>query len=307
MVKAYDADKNAAEAAAEAAKQAKQEFNEAAEAAKALRTEISDYTEALKGLNNLTEGTQEYKKALEDTNEKAQELIKTLGLYDDYRYENGIIKIDEKALEEAQAKADKAAAYAEKNYYTKTIAANEKQLSYQQQQVQRSIGNVLTTHKDGTQLKGTSYSAIEGTQLSKETIASISKALSDLKSEDINKYNQTVANDTNFKDFVSGIDQSNEAIQAMLDPIARQKSSFIDLANTTDELTAVNKRAISSINLVDVKERYSGRINDLAGYDTKTGEVNQQRANQIAKLINESDIQKRVQEQKEARREEVAN
>lgn len=307
LVKAYDADKNAAEAAAEAAKQAKQEFNEAAEAAKALRTEISDYTEALKGLNNLTEGTQEYKKALEDTNEKAQELIKTLGLYDDYRYENGIIKINEKALEEAQAKADKAAAYAEKNYYTKTITANEKQLSYQQQQVQRSVGNVLTTHKDGTQLKGTSYSAIEGTQLSKETIASISKALSDLKSEDINKYNQTVANDTNFKDFVSGIDQSNEAIQAMLDPIARQKSSFIDLANTTDELTAVNKRAISSINLVDVKERYSGRINDLAGYDTKTGEVNQQRANQIAKLINESDIQKRVQEQKEARREEVAN
>lgn len=107
VVKAHNADADAAEEAAVKTEALKNGYQEISEKAKELKENISNYDEGIKALSKLDKSTDEYKEKLEETNEKAKELIETLGLYDSYSIgEGGVIQIDPKAKEEAQRQLD---------------------------------------------------------------------------------------------------------------------------------------------------------------------------------------------------------
>lgn len=89
--------------AAEAADEATNKFKE-------LKDAVSDYENGVKSLADLTKGTQEFEDAIEKANEAAKKLIKTYNIKNwSIDQDTGLIKIDDKELEDAQnqAKAEK--------------------------------------------------------------------------------------------------------------------------------------------------------------------------------------------------------
>lgn len=89
--------------AAEAADEATNKFKE-------LKDAVSDYQNGVKSLADLTKGTQEFEDATEKANEAAKKLIKTYNIKNwSIDQDTGLIKIDDKELEDAQnqAKAEK--------------------------------------------------------------------------------------------------------------------------------------------------------------------------------------------------------
>ena len=88
------------EAATEAAKKAKEAYD-------SLKDSVSGYESAIENLKKLEEGTVEFYEAIITANEQAQKLIDTLGLMPGTGYTlgaNGLIQIDEDALENAMYK-----------------------------------------------------------------------------------------------------------------------------------------------------------------------------------------------------------
>lgn len=101
----------------EGLKDATAEAGEAADAARQnyedLKSTINDYEDAKDSINELTKGTREFEDAVDKANEKARALISDYGITDWTIDANGVIQIDEEALEEAQDKARQAAKDAE--------------------------------------------------------------------------------------------------------------------------------------------------------------------------------------------------
>lgn len=108
-------------------------LEEATKKNKEFQDSYDGYKEAIKKIKDLKEGTEEYTAAVLDANKKAMELVETYKLYDQYYYENGIIKFKnqgdstleeyEKFLNENEANlkvqkilADQKAAETELNY-----------------------------------------------------------------------------------------------------------------------------------------------------------------------------------------------
>lgn len=88
------------EAATEAANKAKEAYD-------SLKDSVSGYESAIENLKKLEEGTVEFYEAVITANEQAQKLIDTLGLMPGTGYTlgaNGLIQIDEDALENAMYK-----------------------------------------------------------------------------------------------------------------------------------------------------------------------------------------------------------
>lgn len=94
----------------EESKSAAQAADDATNKYKELKDTVSDYESGVKSLTDLTEGTQKFKDATEEANEAAKKLIKTYNIKNwSIVPETGLIKIDDKELENAQnqAKAEK--------------------------------------------------------------------------------------------------------------------------------------------------------------------------------------------------------
>lgn len=98
--------KDATAEASEAAAAARQNYED-------LKSTINDYKDAKNSINELTKGTREFEDAVDKANEKARALISDYGITDWTIDANGVIQIDEEALEAAQDKARQAAKDAE--------------------------------------------------------------------------------------------------------------------------------------------------------------------------------------------------
>lgn len=94
----------------EESKNAAQAADDATNKYKELKDAVSDYESGVKSLADLTKGTQEFEDATEKANEAAKKLIKTYNIKNwSIDQDTGLIKIDDKELEDAQnqAKAEK--------------------------------------------------------------------------------------------------------------------------------------------------------------------------------------------------------
>ena len=98
--------KDATAEASEAAAAARQNYED-------LKSTINDYEDAKDSINELTKGTREFEDAVDKANEKARALISDYGITDWTIDANGVIQIDEEALETAQDKARQTAKDAE--------------------------------------------------------------------------------------------------------------------------------------------------------------------------------------------------
>ena len=145
LVKAYNADADAAKEAAEAAKTLTNRYNECKQAAEALQQSVSEYKDAKKALDELTEDAEGYAKALEKANENAKKLIEEYKLFDKYTIKNGVITIDSDALQEIQDKTNQNLSKVESSMYGAKIASNQANLKSQNTDLRRSIGSVVGT------------------------------------------------------------------------------------------------------------------------------------------------------------------
>lgn len=90
----------------EESKNAAQAADDATNKYKELKDAVSDYENGVKSLADLTKGTQEFEDATEKANEAAKKLIKTYNIKNwSIVPETGLIKIDDKELEDAQNQA----------------------------------------------------------------------------------------------------------------------------------------------------------------------------------------------------------
>lgn len=128
LVKAWNADADAAKAAAENASHLKKSYEELKTSADELKQSISDYSDAIKSLEDLDYSTKEYAETLQETNKKAKELIETYQLFGKYHYENGVIVFNEGVLDDVNQRRTSAVTNANIAYQASEIASNEAQL-----------------------------------------------------------------------------------------------------------------------------------------------------------------------------------
>lgn len=294
----FDEEKNAAAVAAEQVQEATKSFEECSNAAKKLHSNITDYYNAVDNFNQLTSTAEGYADALNTANEKALELIKTLDLYDNYHYENGLIVIDDQALAEAQFKANRAANVSEKGLYTSQIYQSSADLDYQTKLLQRSVGTIYSTDKNGQMLEGTNNDFVEGWQISKESISLIVSELSKLNKT---QYSEVMENSDSFNSWLKELENSNPTIKANTEQISKQINGFQKLVESTNEATQANKKYIDQINLIDLTNTYAEELR-AGAINPKTGEVDQGIFAQRASILNQSQSQDRIKQQKLDRR-----
>ena len=151
LVKAWNADADAAKAAQRQVADLENAYNEAKTAAEDLKSTISDWSSAKDELSELNKGTEEYAAKLEEANAKAKELIETHGLYGQYSVnsETGLIEFDEGVLEELQGKMDARALGLETQLYGAKIVANTAQAKADGTQLARDTGVGTFNTPDG--------------------------------------------------------------------------------------------------------------------------------------------------------------
>lgn len=125
LVKAHEAEVNKVQDAKKAAQDLKQEYDDLKNSAQEFKDTIEDYQDGINNLKDLTKNTKEYNEALEESNRKARDLIEKYKLFDSYHYENGVIVIDEAALETVEKEQEKIVNNARKAYLEAELYANK--------------------------------------------------------------------------------------------------------------------------------------------------------------------------------------
>lgn len=148
LVKAYNADADAAKEAAAGVEVLSKAYNDAKNAATELKNTINDWDSAVQSIDDLTEGTKEYADAIKTANDKAKELIESQDLFDRSKWyydDKGIIQFADGVLEELQSQADARERQAESSLYTGQIYAGNANIKSERTNAKRSlIGNFRT-------------------------------------------------------------------------------------------------------------------------------------------------------------------
>lgn len=234
-------------------------FEEAKNAAEELKNTISDYDDGIKAIEELTKGTKEYAKAVEESNKKAKALIETYGLFDDYTYQDGIIRIDSEALEKAQREANQTAGRIESNLYaTKLALSGETENSLLEQ--------LRETLAEKEVYAGSNYAASYGqtfvsmnesdfqTLLSRAKEARANKEDLDLEAHEIETL---IADLDSFKDAGEGALDFNAAIADSV-PII---NDYIDSINQAAE---ANRHYAQQILRNNIEEQYGEKFRQWA-------------------------------------------
>lgn len=130
LVKAYNADADAAKKAWQQAEQLNETYKEMKSTYDELKQSIEDYDDSLKALDELAKGTEEYASALEKANENALELIsKNPELQSQaYRDTSGAIRFRDTTLEDLQTQAEQQVSTAQIASIIGRVKAQEAQL-----------------------------------------------------------------------------------------------------------------------------------------------------------------------------------
>ena len=142
LVKAYNADADAAKEAAAGVEVLSKAYNDAKNAATELKNTINDWDSAVQSIDDLTEGTKEYADAIKTANDKAKELIESQDLFDRSKWyydDKGIIQFADGVLEELQSQADARERQAESSLYTGQIYAGNANIKSERTNAKRSL------------------------------------------------------------------------------------------------------------------------------------------------------------------------
>lgn len=142
LVKAYNADADAAKEAAAGVEVLSKAYDDAKNAAIELKNTINDWDSAVQSIDDLTEGTKEYADAIKTANDKAKELIESQDLFDRSKWyydDKGIIQFADGVLEELQSQADARERQAESSLYTGQIYAGNANIKSERTNAKRSL------------------------------------------------------------------------------------------------------------------------------------------------------------------------
>ena len=142
LVKAYNADADAAKEAAAGVEVLSKAYDDAKNAATELKNTINDWDSAVQSIDDLTEGTKEYADAIKTANDKAKELIESQGLFDRSKWyydDKGIIQFADGVLEELQSQADARERQTESSLYTGQIYAGNANIKSERTNAKRSL------------------------------------------------------------------------------------------------------------------------------------------------------------------------
>ena len=142
VVKAYNADADAAKEAAAGVEVLSKAYDDAKNAATELKNTINDWDSAVQSIDDLTEGTKEYADAIKTANDKAKELIESQGLFDRSKWyydDKNIIQFADGVLEELQSQADARERQAESSLYTGQIYAGNANIKSERTNAKRSL------------------------------------------------------------------------------------------------------------------------------------------------------------------------
>ena len=142
LVKAYNADADAAKEAAAGVEVLSKAYDDAKNAAIELKNTINDWDSAIQSIDDLTEGTKEYSDAIKTANDKAKELIESQSLFDRSKWyydDKGIIQFVDGVLEELQSQADARERQTESSLYTGQIYASNANIKSERQNAKRSL------------------------------------------------------------------------------------------------------------------------------------------------------------------------
>lgn len=142
LVKAYNADADAAKEAAAGVEVLNKAYDDAKNAATELKNTINDWDSAVQSIDDLTEGTKEYADAIKTANDKAKELIESQGLFDRSKWyydDKGIIQFADGVLEELQSQADTRERQTESSLYTGQIYSGSANIKSERTNAKRSL------------------------------------------------------------------------------------------------------------------------------------------------------------------------
>lgn len=142
LVKAYNADADAAKEAAAGVEVLNKAYDDAKNAATELKNTINDWDSAVQSIDDLTEGTKEYADAIKTANDKAKELIESQGLFDRSKWyydDKGIIQFADDVLEELQSQADARERQTESSLYTGQIYSGSANIKSERTNAKRSL------------------------------------------------------------------------------------------------------------------------------------------------------------------------
>ena len=248
-------------------------YNTLTKEANEFKKSISDYDKAIKALKNLKEGTDEYKTSLEAVNEQARQLIETYGLWDNYIIKNGIITIDPDKIEEVQSQKDQQALTAEGLLYGSKMVQDRSQQIYDISKLQK---------KTGLYYQGVNYKNGEDT---------ITRIIKDINAErEKTGTNEIFAREDGLRDFIQTTYAGNNVLLSYTDTIIENKTAFESLADSVKEAEKANEYYADQLNISKIKSQYGEKITKLA--TNENGDVNEGRLNQIAQIINNSEIQR---------------
>lgn len=151
LVKAYNADADAAKEAAAGVEVLNKAYDDAKNAATELKNTINDWDSAVQSIDDLTEGTKEYADAIKTANDKAKELIESQGLFDRSKWyydDKGIIQFADGVLEELQSQADARERQAESSLYTGQIYAGNANIKSERTNAKQSLIGDFRTLSD---------------------------------------------------------------------------------------------------------------------------------------------------------------
>lgn len=142
LVKAYNADADAAKEAAAGVEALSKAYDDAKNAAIELKNTINDWDSAIQSIDDLTEGTKEYSDAIKTANDKAKELLESQGLFDRSKWyydDKGIIQFADGVLEELQSQAEARERQTESSLYTGQIYAGNANIKSERTNAKRSL------------------------------------------------------------------------------------------------------------------------------------------------------------------------
>ena len=266
---AYNEQAEAAKNAAKEAQDLQNNYNNLKQSVEDLHNEISDYTDSLNALKELTKGTEEYSAALDSANEKARSLIETYELYDQAEVKNGILSIDEEALENLEREQQERVNNAEIASYLAQINSTNQQVKTQGLDLRRNLGYVTETYmgnRAGQPLEGSEAAQSggdsntwDGNLVSQESLDTVANGLKDL-GDKLYKLN-----DEELKNTILNINGLSDAAKAHVDALVREREALFNYIDSTNEAADATKYFTNQILQNVVEDRYGQDYKNIAG------------------------------------------
>ena len=240
LAKAWNKDADAAKEAAGQVNVLTEAYNECKQAAEDLKNSIGDYTDAISALENLEKGTDEYKEALEKANEEAKKLIETYKLFDDWHYDNGVIKFNDGVLEGLQNEKNAKVNEMQQELYGAQIYANQTKAKSDATDISRDVMAWSYYYHDN------------------EDVEAVAKAFRELKDETGNLIDVNMLEEEDLKEKLLLNTELSEAIKYDIDEFIKSKDAIVEYNEALALATEANKYYAEQILGNQVKEDFSG-------------------------------------------------